>query len=1096
MEQTPALPNESRLELPAFWRLEEPEHASEDPEPEAPQRLRELLAEHRELLETALALPKNASYVGAVRSYLDGEPDPLGAAAAAAVVDNCTEESVLPHLAVDAWLVEYGLGFAAAAMTVGGGLFIASRAATTGGVRAWTHPPLLWRGFTRNYLSTAFDDTAKLRAAIESCDATRYERVRAAVAEHRTSAINRGYAAFMFPREHDWVLETCAEHGESHAATGVVWPIIGTAEQLSALPATALAPAYVGPRLLGTLMANLGGDSLPALTATAEQPSLDPQRRRTALTAVAMLPTDAAMTWLLDRSDRTLEFEAACDAARRFPVRTLRLAAARTAAEADERRRLAAIVECVGPEALEAATARLEPSDHERVRCLLERPGTVPSADPESLPRLLVRPPWGQEREHGARRALNGLEPDRETVVEWLPGEREQWAGNHADRYRDLTEDRWAEMADHPRLAARVAAFGPEPLARAALARLKTSTGTDFADLGGALLRFGEEAVEGVVARARSVRELNRVLLPIVNLDVARLMAERHARVKSARALAVSWFDRHHARAARLLVPDALGKSSNRRDYAQAALLLIIDGHGAEIVEAAARSYGPEALEAVRPIVEADPLRPLGGVVPSHPDWAAPTLLPQVLLKGGERALPDAAVRHLTAALSVCVPEYEYPGVDVIAECCDRRSLAEFSLALFERWTAFGTPPDGVWALTQLAYFADEDTITTLASHIRPWPGQNRHHLAVAGLNVLRAIGTESALRAIHRIASRTKFKGLRRRAGELVDEIAADLGLTGERLADRLVPDFGLGEEAALVLDYGPRQFKVGFDEQLKPFVTDMDGKARKTLPKPGKRDDGKTAEASRKRFSQLKKELRAVAGDQVRRLEKAMIDSRTWSTEEFQRYFAKHPLMRHLARRLVWTAETGGGTVSFRVDEASALADASDEPLDLPDDAVIRLAHCHFLKAEEIETWAGVLSDYEILQPFEQLSRPIHVLTEEERRTGRLTRFEGARVVTGRLLGLEKHGWERSAPLDNGIQAGLSYALPGGGHLNIELDRGIGIGFPDVGQDDVLEAVYFAPRRLDWFGHHRNATPPEDLDPVTASELLWTLSKLTGTA
>ena len=139
--------------------------------------------------------------------------------------------------------------------------------------------------------------------------------------------------------------------------------------------------------------------------------------------------------------------------------------------------------------------------------------------------------------------------------------------------------------------------------------------------------------------------------------------------------------------------------------------------------------------------------------------------------------------------------------------------------------------------LTQLAHFADDDTVRLLAPKVREWPGQSQHKRAVTGLGVLGAIGTEAALRAIQGIADKVKFKALEQEARVQIEAIADGLGLSAEQLADRLVPDFGLGEASALVLDYGPRAFNVAFDEQLKPYVTDADGKPRKSLPKPGRR-------------------------------------------------------------------------------------------------------------------------------------------------------------------------------------------------------------------------------------------------------------------
>ena len=43
--------------------------------------------------------------------------------------------------------------------------------------------------------------------------------------------------------------------------------------------------------------------------------------------------------------------------------------------------------------------------------------------------------------------------------------------------------------------------------------------------------------------------------------------------------------------------------------------------------------------------------------------------------------------------------------------------------------------------------------------------------------------------------------------------------------LEDRIAPDLGLDAQGALVRDFGPRQFKLGFDESLKPVVRDFTG-------------------------------------------------------------------------------------------------------------------------------------------------------------------------------------------------------------------------------------------------------------------------------
>jgi len=228
------------------------------------------------------------------------------------------------------------------------------------------------------------------------------------------------------------------------------------------------------------------------------------------------------------------------------------------------------------------------------------------------------------------------------------------------------------------------------------------------------------------------------------------------------------------------------------------------------------------------------------------------------------------------------------------------------------------------------------------------------------------------------------------------------------DTVADRLVPGFGLETDGGLVLDYGPRRFTVAFDEQLKPYVTDEDGKRRKDLPKPGAKDDPELAPAARQRFAALRKDVRTVASDQLRRLESAMVSGRRWTPAEFGDFFTGHPLMWHIARRLVWVSEDDAGRTAFRIAEDRTLADAEDDTFALPENARVGIAH-PVLLGDAVKAWSELFADYEITQPFPQLGRPVHALTDRERAGGRLARFEGATVPIGAVLGLTRYGWER---------------------------------------------------------------------------------------
>ncbi|MYW07388.1 DUF4132 domain-containing protein, partial [Streptomyces sp. SID2563] len=524
-------------------------------------------------------------------------------------------------------------------------------------------------------------------------------------------------------------------------------------------------------------------------------------------------------------------------------------------------------------------------------------------------------------------------------------------------------------------------------------------------------------------------------------------------------------------------------------------LLLIAGLHGDAVVREAAEGYGEKAAAALAGLLAADPLeRALPTVMPELPQWADPVLLPQIEVASGG-ALPADAVRHLLTMLALSAPGEPYPGLADAIRAVDAASAAEFAWALFEQWRAALLPAEGAWALHALGVLGDDGTVHRLTPVIRAWPGENAHHRAVEGLDVLAAIGSDAALLQLHTLAQRVRFKALKARATEKIAEVAAGLGLTGEQLSDRLVPDLGLDADGSTVVDYGSRTFTVGFDEQLRPCVRDGDGKLRKDLPKPGARDDAELAPAERKRFSALKKEVRAIGSDQVRRLEAAMVTDRSWTAREFTELFVGHPLVWHLVRRLVWLSEADGVTTAFRVADDRSFAGIGGEVFALPEEATVRLPHPLRL-GEAVAAWSEVFAEYAIVQPFPQLGRRVFALTEEEAAGHRLGRFEGIKVPTGKVLGLERYGWRRGNPEDNGVERWISKRLGDDCHLVIALDGGIAVGAVDIYPEQTLETVWLDVEPSDYWHGRPHDLRFDRLDPVTASELLADLTALTEAA
>ena len=181
--------------------------------------------------------------------------------------------------------------------------------------------------------------------------------------------------------------------------------------------------------------------------------------------------------------------------------------------------------------------------------------------------------------------------------------------------------------------------------------------------------------------------------------------------------------------------------------------------------------------------------------------------------------------------------------------------------------------------MTGAGWLGDDEFVHTLTPLIREWPGISQHQRAVKGLTALRNVATDVALQQISGIASKVKFAALKKRAGEAMDEIAAQRGLTRDELEDRVLSDGGLDERGTRLFNYGPRQFLayVTPEGKLAARLLNADsrpkGKVLSTLPAPNKSDDAALAKASKAEYNSVKKAVTSLAKVQLERFERAMI-------------------------------------------------------------------------------------------------------------------------------------------------------------------------------------------------------------------------------
>lgn len=1076
---------------------------------------------------------------GRLRRTQAPEADPLGAAVELAAIRLATRSMVdgtKGTVLADDLVLRHGAAFAADAV---------ARLATVGiehgpfnGLREERWLTVAPPDMLEPYLVAPL--AGRVRAHLAGADDATYADATARLAMLRQGPLNvRLVTSYLAPTEQAWVDEDVVAL-PNLAQQGLSWPLLSwplllasatTHPQIDAILACTWAWSLSHyTSLVYTLAANLGVEAAEPLARVLDDVADAPAKKRL-LAMLAAIPSDEAFAALTDRADQKYVPAALMEAMGRYPVRAARLLATRAAtgggtdaaARSCQELLRGHLVSHPGVvDRIEAGPAPLDAGARRVLDGLAATASTVRYAEPDALPSILVTPPW-EGRKRTKPTVVAGVEPAGSGLtIRWAPGEQVQWAetrarvpwgaASDADGWEAVVADAVGPRSRYMYNSLELLAAAPPDVTRRHLDGFTPQYPYDgLPALQRILGRVDDEAAAAFTFRVVMVRpsELAPALLPLEGPQVAAKMAGWLVRAKNLRSLARTWLARHPDAAARDLVPLAVAKAGKDRAAAEAALRVLDQaGHG-DLVRAVAEAYGDEVGDAVAAVLDTDPLDRLPAKVPARPPWLVPAHLPPVLLADGQSALPPDAVGNLCTMLALSKPGDTYAGVAVVQAATDPASLAEMAWALFERWHAAGFPAKDGWVLEALGLVGDDETVRRISPLIRVWPKQGGHARAVAALDVLSGIGSDLALMHLHTIAEKAKGS-LRGKAREKMDEVADGLGLSAEQLADRLVPDFGLDRDGTMVLDYGARRFTVGFDEQLKPLVIDDGGARRKVLPRPGAKDDPALAPAAYARFSGLKKDVKAVAADQIRRFERAMVQRRRWTVADQRALFVDHPLLWHLARRLVWVtvdgdpggegggdaagAAAGEGAVTgaFRVAEDRTLADVADEEITLTDGTWVGVAHPLHLGGD-LAPWSDLFADYEILQPFAQLGRDTWALTAEERGATVLRRLTGITVETGRILGLSHRGWARGPVMDGGVSSVVQKEIGGGRYAVMDLDPGLYAGAPMEWPEQQVGGVWLSDGPTEW-GSTEGKLAFADLDDVSASELLRDIEHLKG--
>jgi hypothetical protein len=263
----------------------------------------------------------------------------------------------------------------------------------------------------------------------------------------------------------------------------------------------------------------------------------------------------------------------------------------------------------------------------------------------------------------------------------------------------------------------------------------------------------------------------------------------------------------------------------------------------------------------------------------------------------------------------------------------------------------------------------------------------HRHGLRAekAGNACITALGGSDSLSMVAqllRLRRDARLARTRWRVNRALERAAKKRVLELDELEDLLAPRFGLDSEGRCLAPLGSYTAELRLRDSDRVYLMwiDPEGRRHRAVPEILQRNHPEQIT----RWREKRQALSEALGEQKERLERLLWKERSWAYVDWQARFLDHPLVAHLARRLVW---------EFRLSErratgvwyAGGLAGLDGEHLDwLTPEAVVRLWHPLDESVEAVLDWRRALDGWGVRQPFEQADRAVHQLSEAELETG----------------------------------------------------------------------------------------------------------------
>jgi hypothetical protein len=295
-----------------------------------------------------------------------------------------------------------------------------------------------------------------------------------------------------------------------------------------------------------------------------------------------------------------------------------------------------------------------------------------------------------------------------------------------------------------------------------------------------------------------------------------------------------------------------------------------------------------------------------------------------------------------------------------------------------------------------------------------------------ACLYSLAATVSEEAAGQLSRLDQKIKGHSAKKLIGKSLNKAAELSGQTREDLEESSVPTYGFDAQGMLRQTFGDftAELTITGSDSTELLWRKGGGKPQRSVPAEVKKDQ---AEALTK-FKRTLKDIDRMLPAQRVRIERLLASERDWPLDRWRARYLEHPLLAHLARRLIWHFRLGDRS-SLGIWHRDKLVDVQNKPLTwLAPETRVRLWHPLGFEPEIVLAWRRWLEEQQVAQPFKQAHREIYVLTDAELRTGRYSNRFAAHILKQHQFAAlaRQRGWRYSLMGSFDVQSTPTLVLP----------------------------------------------------------------------